>query len=250
MDNKVKNKNSKALVTIIVLLIIIIIILGLYILMDKGIIKINNTTNKTKQVTTEEKKDEIENKILYLDDSKEIVYENEKKIPVVNIDSKYAIAINNELSNIKIDENSTISYSYYTNKNVLSLVFKQAYDNDYKYYHIYNIDIYTGNEINNINLLKIKEIDESQFSDLASNIFKDIIKDDLTVIAKSDSSLKDKHQARYNLSISKENFEVTKVPMYLNKNNNLVINVDHYALAGGDAPYQTLVNFDLKQLEN
>ena len=52
------------------------------------------------------------------------------------------------------------------------------------------------------------------------------------------------------LSIYKENVEVTKVPMYLNKNNNLVINVDHYAMAGGDAPYQTLVNFDLKQLEN
>ena len=58
MDNKVKNKDSKALVTIIVLLIIIIIILGLYILMDKGIIKINNTTNKTKQITTEVKKTE------------------------------------------------------------------------------------------------------------------------------------------------------------------------------------------------
>lgn len=234
-SNQQTNKNnSKA--PIIIILIIVILLAGSYIAM--------RMLNKDNTPTPDDKKDTKE-VVLLKDSNKEVVYsyidENLKNanysttitIPQFNIDSTDAENINkkildkyekilDECREIEKDNsrvfNNEIGYKYYVNDNIVSLViYHMATEfSSMTNFEAYNIDQVTGKEVSTSEILKYKNIDESNFS----SILVDAYKNARTI----DEQLKndDFAKSQYQKNIDKLNNQDI-MGIYLNENSELCI---------------------------
>lgn len=168
----------KKKIILIVIIILICGILAISFLNLKDIIGKDKTFKNVSDLSN----NIIENAVKKIDESKELVYlsyeenynDNIFKIPYINIDSEDAKKINEEIDiqiksyiakvkdEYKEDDrewfNKSYDYISNINGNVLTLVI--TFDDEYNYgiECVYNINIYTGNQLSNESLLKLKNI--------------------------------------------------------------------------------------------
>lgn len=276
MENEnviVKEKSNKGLKILLVILILIVLGLSGYLVYDKFINKEDNksttkaTTNNNTQVDNSNKK------VLKKDESKEIVYtlytgkssdNMEVIVPEINIDSKYTERVNSDIRTIMLKDykyngangiicNSElcpmIKYKYYVNNNILSLVIYVDYLTDplNHNYYTYNIDIYTGEEITNKDLSKIKNIDINDFSTKLSNTFKEAYPFDKYYDGNNNySEEKEFAQKTYSMTTDSKNCSIDN-PMFLNENGELNVILGVYYYAGGEGSTDNILNIDAKQ---
>lgn len=214
--------------------------------------------SKTEDDDKNEKKDEIKKK----DDEEELVFDyynktlfgNTYKVPEINLDYDNIKEINEEiadlvdsklrkyekLSELPEGEIAYMDYVWYENDNILSLVFY----NDTIYtsnYYVFNIDIYTGEEIDNKGILDAAKIDEDEFITLCQEATEDYydnylyykgIQDNAEISAIFDNSKED--------SIKASNFSLSKTSMFLNKNGELNIIAKFTTIAGAGYNYKSV----------
>lgn len=186
------------------------------------------------------------------------------KIPKININSSYATKINNEI-NEKITSEAkkiiseinngmsswiyNIFYKYYINDNILSVIIESDYDaNDIKAYFVYNIDINTGKNISNEEIINKKGMTKKQFEDRLTNAVKDefvngygAINDWLNTQDAAENESKALYQEQYNRTISASNCNSDTQMMYLDKNGEINVVAKIYSLAGADAYYHIVI---------
>ena len=122
-----------------------------------------------------------EKKVGKIDESKEWVYDiknsNDNNLPYINIDSESIKQINKDISEIYKDVKEEhgdfgISYEYFINDNILSLLIHRGYTNDYVEYKTYNIDMTTGKPVSNLELLYSKNILENEYIEKVKNAYE------------------------------------------------------------------------------
>lgn len=128
------------------------------------------------------------------------------QIPKVNLNSEYAIEINNQIKskfeevyqlqmqskkdNLSIEGN--ILYKYYINNNILSLVVANFTGmNDYVEYVIYNINLTNGQKANEIELLNSIGLEETEYNKLLDNAKKKLYNDHVYSINQIGMFIKD-----------------------------------------------------------
>lgn len=275
----VKEKSNKGLKILLVILIIIVLALSGYLVYDKFIVKDETKITTTQKTDTQINKNKT---VLKKDESKEIVYtiytgkpsesfpviyegNAVTEIPKININSIYADKINKEIlalmyKSYDYDGNvndslkckdfcSLIRYKYFINSNILSLVIYQDGGTDplnHEYY-AYNIDIYTGEDVSNKDLVKSKNIDVNNFNTKLSNTFKDAYPFDKYYDGKeSYEGEKDFATQMYNKTMDLTNCSIDNA-MFLNENGELMVVVGVYYYAGGEGAIYSLVNMNQKQ---
>ena len=264
MEEKKKlNVSLGTVICIVIIFLLIIAMMGMYIYYNKNN---GNKNNENNNATTNENvaSNKIENaeenngiiesetkKVKKVDESKDLVYsvynkitsEGSYNIPAINIDSESVKSINDEVyiyCKTRAEEDgaaTNIKYKSYIHDNILSLVVSAEYPNDCIYYHAYNVDIYTGKIIINENLLRSRNVTESEF------------------VAKLKELAKEKYVAKYNKlsddaayteqlnkTISDDNCSYTN-SMFLNENGKISVIVNIYSLAGADK-YEEIVETD------
>ena len=181
--NEKKDKKGKGPVIIIILLVIIILGLGGYITYDKFVSKDTPKTEdkqKTKDTTkTNKVKQKNNGEVVYsiIDEKHNGIV---KKVPFVNIDSKYADEINDELDTmIKkglegqiADSDYPTDYTYYVNKDIVSIKFSWQTEGSMTYSKIYNINQTTGEKVSNTEILKQVNINEKDLNNLLVEAYK------------------------------------------------------------------------------
>ena len=183
-----KKKKSKGPIIVIILSIIIFLIAG-YITYDKFISK-NKVTPPTKNVDKTQSK--TEQKPLLIDENKEVVYSlvDEKhngvirRVPYVNISSKYAVDINDELDKLtkkgylegQVKDSYLeyqVDYQYYINDEIVSIKFSwETESGNMTYSKIYNINQYTGEKVSQTDILKKMNIDSKELSNKLVESYK------------------------------------------------------------------------------
>lgn len=269
----VKQKSNKGLVVVIILLILIVLGLSGYLVYDKLMGKedtpvTNEETNNSNNAQT----DNSNKSVLKKDESKDVVYtlytskstnNFETKIPMININSVYADRVNKEISEFMYkeydDDNnggikckeycSQIIYKYYLNDNILSLVIKldAAESGNAHEYYAYNIDIYTGEEVTNKDLVKLKNINESDFATKLSSTFKEAYPFDKYYPENEyGKEYKDFAIQTYNQTTDLKNCSIDN-PIFLNENGELMVVIGVHYYAGGEGATYSLINMDTKQ---
>lgn len=174
-------------------------------------------------------------------------YKYKYEIPQINLESKEIEKINKEILQKyediidEINEEQIIdfgceglSYEYYENDGILSLVMVNPTESGgYFECETYNIEISTGEEIDNKELLEKIDIDEAKFG---NKILKSISTTNLYNADESTSEdLKTFIKEQESKTTNKyKNISADKVELYLNEKKNLCAYLDVYALAGGE----------------
>ena len=191
----------------------------------------------------------VEDKVNYNPEYDESYYKYIYNIPQINIDSediekinqkileKYEDIINemNDEQCINLECEGLI-YEYYENDGILSLVMINPTESGGIFNcKTYNIEISTGKVIDNIELLKKMNIEES---DVEGAIIRDIkfeIYNNASEYAESSfvEEQKNKTLGKY------ENISIDEIKLYLNDDANICAYLGIYAIAGGD--YQTII---------
>lgn len=178
-------KKKKWPIVVIVLLILGILGLSGYIAYDKFYAKEETpkATDKTEvKETKKEDNTEIEEvttkKALLKEEDKKVVYSDVdekhngviRRIPYINIDSKYADQVNSEIKELTKNgalegqvkdhyQEYTVDYQYYINDDIVSVKFSWATEEDaVTHTKIYNINQYTGKKVANTDILKYVNI--------------------------------------------------------------------------------------------
>lgn len=85
--------------------------------------------------------------------------------PIINLSGSSKVKeINEEIKQNYADEDDeycSSEYNYYLNNDILSLIIKHSGPTDGWIYDVYNINVKTGKTVNNTELLKAKNIDET-----------------------------------------------------------------------------------------
>ena len=247
MENK---KSNKGLVALIIILIIIIIGLGSYIVYDKFI-----NTNKDKKDTVEVKETKKEESILK-DKSKPIVYTlgnyKYKKVPFINIDSDDAERLNNEIDDYvtksgkdtDYGEGYSLSYDYFQNDEILSVLLKIDTIGASKYYKTVNINTKTGKKVSNSDLLKIKNIDENGIGNAIFDIYvKDAEESGYIDTYKTQHIYGDGFTSVYDgTKMLIDSKKIDDFDMYLNSKGDLCVIEEVYLIAG---PEKNFYKFNL-----
>ena len=138
----------------------------------------NNTTDK-KAIDEEEK---LVEEVKKIDEAQGNIYEN-NKIPVINLTTKAATRINSEIET-KYKESSKngyyIIYSYYMYTGMVTLILDDVYS-DKHVYEVYNVDLKTGKQMKNEDLLTKLNVSKEDFNKKAKEAltkkFEEINKD-------------------------------------------------------------------------
>lgn len=216
--------------------------------------KEQNTVSNT--VIEEKKCDKI-------DDDEEIVFDaidkviggNKYKVPTINIDSIYAKNCNSEMKKyveeeIKLYEKATklpnniittCNYYWALNDNILSVVFFIG-KADIDEYHVYNIDINTGERIINSEILEAAKINDYIFAENGSEAMKDFFEHyafDSSIIKDKTSS---EYKEAYENSTGRGNFD-RYMDMFLNKNGELCV-IAKVSIPGKTKTDNTILNIE------
>lgn len=234
-----KDKKGKGSTIIIILLILTVLGLAGYIAYDKFIAK--DTATKIEDTTKKETK-EVKKPMLK-DSNLDVVYSDidemhegkTKKVPYVNIDSKYAEEINDELKtmvNKGLDGQIAntaygIDYQYFINDEVVSIKFTwETESGNMTYSKIYNINQYTGNKVTDDEILNKINIEKSDLGNKLVESYKTARPLD-TLDNNSDALVKDCYQKDIDALTD------SKIKgMYLSTNNELNVLFDVNYIAG------------------
>lgn len=273
-DKKTVKVTLGTVICIIIICILIVALIVMYFYYHNNSKSTDNVTKEVEKVETnvdEKNSDSQVKKVDKLDESKEIVYssysnfssEYSYSIPYINIDSDDANKINREIEEYYkplIEEELeheaegrsvtmiSIKYNAYINDNVLSLVISHEFDVvGCIYYKVYNLDIYNGNIITNSDLVKAKNMTESEFIENLKEIHKDkfvnIYGSKEEYVARfynSTESEKQENSEEYEIQFgrttSSDNCSI-ETPIFLNDDGKISVIVNIYALVGGDSYY-------------
>lgn len=239
-----KKEIKVSLTTVILLFVVFILIVALggmyfyynYILNPKetknDIVASNNLTENENNTIPVGK----------IDENKDLVYtafadyssEHSYSVPKININSQYVLTINNEIENeiIKLVKNDdtnygNISYESSLNENILSVVIE--IEHKYMpmiYYKVYNVEINTGERMNNEELINVKKFTKTEFL----NKLQSALENDFKETFKSEQ-MNEFYEENYNKTISKENYSIDN-QMFLDKNGNICVIAKVYTFAG------------------
>lgn len=232
-----EEKNT-GLIVLIIILFVIVLTLSSYIFIDKFLVieRRGNTSNKTNIVNNNS-----EEKSLVKDSSKEVVYNNENylpdnEVPYINIDSKDAERLNEEIEeyykSVINDYYDSIIYNYYVSDDIVSIVVRYMPGGSTKEYKVYKINKETGYEVTNSDILKIKNITKETLITKMKAIFLERVK---TTEAYSMHIYGDEFttvEQATNRNI--ENLSLDTALIYLNDNNNLCVIEEEYQIAGAE----------------
>ncbi len=194
-----------------------------------------------------------ENELVYtylsvkIEDKSDNNHEYEYEIPQINIESKEVEKINKKILNKYekiIDEMNNkqyldlscegLTYEYYENDGILSLVMVSPTESGgYFECEIYNIEISTGEEIDNDKLLEKINISEEDLKDKMLKTIDnlDMYKSD----ASDDSSMKSfKQEQKDKTKYKYETTSVDKLDLYLNDDNHVCTYMEVHSIAGGE----------------
>lgn len=162
---------------------------------------------------------------------------------IVNIDSSYAKTINNELNALikeikgSIASNSLFMYQGETllslNGSVLSLVIPFKYNGGFRRYDVYNINVNTGNEVTNTEILKNKNISSDAFVTALKKKAKENFLEIYPYGNVESYVTKDRYD-KYLTSAVSSTFCNVDTPMFLNNKGSLCVVLGHPSLAGPD----------------
>lgn len=213
--------------------------------------------------------DHKENENLMLDkkDKKEdIVYDyyttelngTTSRIPVINLENENIDKINKEildLTEYKLKEAEklvsqdnyglvNVDYRWYQTDDLLSVVVALRYGTGKNEYHVFNVNVTTGEEIDNSEILDMAKIKQDEFSDKCVEAVTDYFdklydKDDATFTEATGYEV-----ARSN-TIDESNFSTMKTQMYLNNSGEIMIVAKIYTLAGAGED-EKLINLENK----
>lgn len=216
---------------------------------------------QSQEVSAEEEKENILENIEKIDNNKEIVYSVDEyatdyyanvtnetyhytyKYPAININSLDVQTINDEIKQkygflddekelLPFMEIECITYDYYINENILSLIPLKG-GNDSTWSVAYNIDLKTLNKINNENLLQDKNID----LDAVKTKFKEFgakrMQEELLKITNGNTTANwmDEKTAEFKEDLNKK-LENGFDNIYLNENGDVCIRIDFETLGG------------------
>jgi len=228
-------KYSKKLVVFIFTLVFLVIGLGTYIYIEKFVL-------------TEDKcVCDCDNKSIIKDNTKSVVYDNEKyknlKIPYINIDSVDAEKLNDELEEFYIKTNKltddtnikdfNMTYDYYSNSNILSII--SAYHPDsVNFYKAVNINLKTGKIVDNDELVLVANYNKTEFYDTLIKIYDSSIDQESEKLYKEPKQ-PGEEETIYDKTINSiKNKSFDKYEMYLNNKGELCVIVEEYQPAGAD----------------
>ncbi len=121
----------------------------------------DETKNKIENNVVSE--EDVQEEVKKIDEAQGYIYEKEisidnsynMKIPVLNLTTKYATKINEDVEKNYRDTNGKYTvYSYYMYVGMVSLILDNKYNSGIHTYNIYNISTETGKEIKNEDLIK------------------------------------------------------------------------------------------------
>ena len=211
-----------------------------------------DSNDNNKDEMEEDKKVKDEKVIKKVDEDKDLVYDyynkeilgNTYKVPAINLDYDNIEDINDKIADlVEADlkkyeklkelpemEPTGMDYVWYENDNILSVVFFiEGYHVDY--YYVYNVDIYTGENIENKDILDAAKIDEYDFAEICSDAVEDYY-DNYLYDIKDMSLVGEVFEESKLESIKESNFSVSKTDMYLNKYGELTIVAKVTTIAG------------------
>ena len=252
-----------SLSTVILLCIIFVLVVAIILMYFYYNNNTPNTTTSTSSSTSSEAPSKVDatteaKKVKKLDETKEIVYDSYTKtgvgysytLPYINIDSKEAKRINTQIEeyykpiineNLQDEEESVfthiIEYKSYINDNVLSLLITLNTVHDTTEYKVYNLDIYTGKEITNSELIDIKNISEKELLDTMETVYSDFFADLYKTVKDEQPEEYERNLAR---TISSDNYSL-QTPMFLNENGKLCVIAHIYTYVGPESIY-TIIN--------
>lgn len=173
------------------------------------------------------------------------------KIPKINIDSNDARKINDEIeemvenaqqyvedynkNNIEGGGPSYIDYHYYINNDILSVVIEYSSGYDFMEYKVYNINVKTGKEYTNEDILKVKNISIDKFEERLSNTLGEQLKEEYKDI--ENEELKEQYKEIYNKTVSKENCSINNNQLFLDDENDISVVAKEYSIAGAGRYY-------------
>ncbi|MBE5821765.1 MAG: hypothetical protein E7311_04160 [Clostridiales bacterium] len=219
--------------------------------------KENENNDREEHIIKEEASETEKNELVYsLYKYKDSEGNELYSIPYININSEEANKINKEIEEFykseveeaikEIEEYSyaflhEVSYNFYINDNILSLVILKEYDWDIVYYGVYNLDINKGTIVTNSEIISnIKGIDE----DIYLDILKDICKQRFIEAYGEKEEWKqfnagEEYETQLNRTISEDNLSI-QTPIFLNDKGNIAVIANIYSLAGGDSYYRRI----------
>lgn len=182
----------------------------------------------------------VEDKLNYYPEYDEDYRKYKYEVPQINLKSKEVEKINKEILKKyediidEINEEQKIdlwlSYKYYENDGILSLVMINHCDGGFTI-EIYNIEISTGKEIDNNELLeKIDDITEKNLND---RILKAIDSSGIYKLTKGADEELIKEQQNKTINRYK-NISIDEVTLYINEKGNLCAYLILYAFLGGE----------------
>ncbi|MBR3134502.1 MAG: hypothetical protein IKG56_03485 [Clostridia bacterium] len=216
------------------------------IVVDKDTSKNNVEVNETKVVDKNEK-----TTVVKIDNSKEWVYDiknpNDNIIPLINVDSKDIEMINKEIAekykDVKEEDGDFgMEYKYFVNDKIVSLVIKRKFPNDVVYYSTYNINLTSGKNISNLELVHSKDILETEYLKKIESLYKEETDEYYSIMKKNKMEINESGES-FNSELKNASCSIN-APMYLDENGkvNVVVRVPSIA---GAAEYQRIINTDL-----
>lgn len=243
MKNKKGNIGLIVVACILSVLVIVCIIISVYLLVSTshdyevipGVEQSNNENNEILEGIIPA--DEFPEEVKKIDEAQGWIYEKEidlngakYKVPVINLTTRYVTKANIEVEESYKDKKGGkyVIYSYYIYSGVLSLILDNNYSSRNHTYDIYNVNLETGKQVTNKELLEKANITEqdliSRTKTACEAKYKELYKD-----ATSD--------ANYQANLDKTLKDVEKIlenPIHFDHNGNLFVTVNIYQLSGAN----------------
>ncbi len=204
---------------------------------------------KKKENEADIQQEENKPEVSLINEDKNIVYTVKEKsgykIPKINLTYDNVKVLNKELlaygeqrieemtNDGKIAEGGVLSYKYYENDNIISIVYEYESpitENSDKY-KVWNIDKYTGEVITNDQILNKKAINLEEFKELYKEkiglYFEEVYKET------KDSVEETLYKEQYEKTIADENIDINNL-MYLNENNEICMVSKVHSLTEAD----------------
>lgn len=234
-----KRGGAAFLVIVIVMLLLIVALLGgiiTYLLKSNQTSKGNNVGENTVIGKLYEDKEWVYTE--YSNDSN-----GKYNVPKINASSVGADKINTQIQadimprvkeGIEFEIPWGISYKWYENNNILSLVITVDTGYDSEWYRVYNLNMKTGEICTNSQLLNIKGLSETEFLSKAKVAYGKTFKE------KYNNSIEDDFTSEmYDKTINSSNYNVN-VPMFLDNTGNLCVIGYIYSIAGAAGYYHQI----------
>lgn len=239
-----KNNTSKGLIIALIVIssLFLLTIIGLVIFVAYSFVRPNKIEGK--RIVVEKDTNTNTNttkKSLIKDESKDIVYENPKyspwvEAPYINIDSEDAKKLNNEIdeyySKVTKDYYEVLTYKYYENDDVVSIVTKMMQAGANKDYRVYNINKKTGKEVTASELMKSKNLSLSSIKIRMKAIWMQKVKTSEGYSMPTNSNPNKSVEAA-----TKDNIEQLTdddIVLYLNSDGHLCVIYEEYQIAGAE----------------